>query len=442
LEEQDQPTKAVESDQAKPRGRKAGVRKAGAGRKSTNPKPRGAAAKREAARQERADIAQAQAKLDEARAMAVKPVARPARMRRRHWGVILSFLMFVLAPTVTTYWYLEERAADQYASTIGFAVRKEDNTSASDLLGGLIGGGSSSSNDTDILYEFIQSQKIVEMVDGRLDLRKIYSKPKNDPYFAFDPGGSIEDLVAYWGRMVKVFYDRGSGLIKVRVQAFTAKDAQQIAQAIFEESSIMINRLNAIARQDATRYAQADLESAVEKLKAARQAVTAFRNEAQIVDPNEDIRAQMGLLKTMQEQLAGALIKLDLLSDTTRVTDPRVEQATRRITVIKARIAEERKKFGSNDTGEDYAKLINEYEGLTVEREFAERSYLSALTAFGSAKAEGLRKSRYLAAYVEPTLAETPQYPERWTLLGLVSMFLLIIWSIIVLVYYSVKDRR
>ncbi|MCB1366836.1 MAG: sugar transporter [Rhodobacteraceae bacterium] len=366
-------------------------------------------------------------------------------MKLRHWGVILSFLLMVCVPSGVTWWYLEERAADQYASTIGFSVRKEEMGSAVEVLGGITGLSSDSSKDTDILYEFIQSQKIVELIDKRMDLRALYSVPyHHDPVFALKPDASIEDLVAYWDRMVKIFYDGGNGLLEIRVNAFDPQDAQKIAGAIFEESSLMINRLSAIAREDATRYAKIELDEAVQRLKETRQAITEFRNRAQIVDPNADIQSQMGLLNTLQQQLASALIELDLLKDTARQTDPRIEQATRKIAVIEARIADERNKFsiGGSGGGEAFATLVSEYEGLQVEREFAEQSYLAAQSAYNGARAEAQRQSRYLAAYVEPTLAETAQYPQRLTLLGLVTLFIFVIWSILVLVYYSIKDRR
>jgi len=373
----------------------------------------------------------------------VHPVAPPARLRPRHYGLFLSFLVMVLIPAGLTFVYLHQVAADQYASTVGFSVRTEEAGTPMDLLGGITGVSSGSSSDTDILYEFIQSQNLVSRVDSLIDLRALYSKPGYDPVFAFDPSGSIEDLVAYWGRMVKIFYDSATGLIEVRVTAFAAQDAQDIARIIFSESSLMINRLSAIARSDTTRYAQDDLNVAVARLKTARQNVARFRNENQIVDPTIDIQGQMGLLNTLQQQLAEAVIEQDLLRETAGENDPRIEQTGRRIAVIEARITEERKKFGVSDAGgEAYSTLITEYEGLSVEREFAEQAYLSALGAFDIARAEAHRQSRYLAAYVEPTLAETSIYPKRLTISGLVTVFLFLIWSILALVAYSIKDRR
>ena len=282
-------------------------------------------------------------------------------------------------------------------------------------------------------------------MNAQLDLAEIYSKPENDPYFAFDPSGSIEDLVDYWRRMVKVYYDSGTGLIEVRVLAFDPQDAQDVARAIFDENSKVINELSAIARDDATRYASSELERAVERLKDARRAVTLFRAQNRIVDPSADIQGQMGLLNTLQAQLAEALIELDLLLETTSANDPRLSQAQRKIDVITKRIEEERKKFGF---GEDeraeggYAGIVSEYESLSVDLEFAEQAYTASLTAFDIARSEAQRQSRYLAAYIKPTLAQSAQFPQRDILAAMAGLFLFLAWSLLVLIYYSIRDRR
>lgn len=375
----------------------------------------------------------------------VLPVAGPARRRPRHWGLLAVFIVVVIVPVIVAAVYLYSFAADQYVSRLGFSVRTEQTTSAFEILGGiseLSGGGSS---DTDILNEYIRSQEMVERIDALLDLRAIYSRPGNDPWFALAPGGTIEDLVAYWDRMVRISYDGASELIELRVHAFDPADAQAIAQAVFTESSRMINDLSAIAREDATRYAREELDRAVERLKVARETLTRFRSTSQIVDPTADIQGQMGLLNTLEAQLAEALIEMDLVTETSREGDPRVTQLERRVAVIRARITDERRKFGAGATSEDgvdYATIVADFERLTVDREFAEQTYLAALAAFDSAQAEARRQSRYLAAYVKPTLAQRAEYPQRPLLIGLVALFALMGWGLLALIYYSLRDRR
>jgi len=377
----------------------------------------------------------------------IRPFAGKATRKARHWGLISAFAIMVLLPVLGTWAYLSVRAVDQYASTVAFTVRSEDVSSATDLLGGLstsFGGGGGS--DSDILYEFIRSQSLVAQIDAELDLRQYYSRHVDtDPIFGFDPDGTIEDLTAYWQRMVRISYDSGSGLMELRVLAFEPDEARNIANAIFTNSSEMINDLSAIAREDATRYAREDLELAVERLKVARESLTAFRISSEIVDPAADVEGQMGLLNLLQSQQVEALIEFDLLNDVSRDNDPRLEQARRRISVIEDRIRDERRKFGvGGGAGEDtsYAETIAEFERLAVDREFAEQAYAITLAAFDSARAEANRQSRYLAAYIQPTLAERSEFPNRPLLIAIVALFSFLAWAITTLVFYALRDRR
>lgn len=415
---------------------------------SDAPKPPPDAEALQAARARRQERREARIIAQAPSAFAPKPPARPARRKPRHWGLVFAFIIMVLAPIAASGWYLYTRAADQFASTLGFTVRSEDATSAVDILGGLGSslGGSGGGRDSDILYEFIRSQELVNAIDADLDLHSLFSRHVDqDPLLSFHPDGTIEDLTAYWQRMVRVSYDTGSGLIELRVLAFEAAEAKAIAEAIFDKSSTMINALSAIARNDATRYAQEDLDLALERLKIARESLTAFRLANQIVDPNADIQTQVGLLATLQEQQATAIIEFQLISETASAGDPRVDQARRRLEVIEAQVAEERRKFGAGGVGpggQEYAKIIAEFERLSVDREFAETAYAAALSALDVARGEANRQSRYLAAYIQPTLAQRAEFPQRELLLALVALFSFLTWAILSLVYYALRDRR
>ncbi len=372
-------------------------------------------------------------------------------MRRRHWGLLTSFVLGVLLPTAIAVLYLFFVSEDQYASTVGFTVRREE---GSDATAGLLGGlaqftGSGASSEADILYEFIQSQEIVEAINARVDLESIYARNwPGDPVFALRPSASIEELLSYWQRMVRISYDQSTRMIELRVLAFSPEDARKVATEILAESQKMINDLNAAARQDVMRYANADLDVALARLKKSREAMTQFRTRTQIVDPESDIQGRMGVLNNLQQQLAESLIEYDLLLlQTENADDPRLAQAQRRIGVIRERIASERETFAtaSNEVGElneNYPKLIAEYESLSVDRQYAEETYRLALAAVDVARAEASRQSLYLAAYIRPTLPQTSEFPQRFVLSGLIALFLSLSWAIIALVYYSIRDRR
>ena len=391
--------------------------------------------------------------------------ARHARAQARHWLVLASFLLIVALPVAATAWYMWERASPRFASQVGFSVRTEETSSALDFLGGMATlAGGSSTKDTDVLYRFIRSQEIVALVDARLDLRSLWAKgdPTHDPVFSYHPPGTIEDLHDYWGRMVAIYHDTSTGLLDLEVQAFAPDDAQAIAQAIYEESQTLINKLSDIAVTDRTRHAREELDESVERLKVAREAMTRFRNETQIVDPIASMQSQMGLLSSLEAQLAQTLIELDLLRQAAGDSDPRVQQALARVDVIEERMDQERQKLGigrpgalpdEGETeadgevglapeGEAFADLVVEYERLAVDQQFAQQAYVAALASYDAALAEGRQQSRYLAAHVEPTLAERAEYPQRWSVTLLTALFAGLTWMLLTFAGYALRDRR
>ncbi|MFN4056648.1 MAG: sugar transporter [Roseinatronobacter sp.] len=365
-------------------------------------------------------------------------------LKLRHKMLLLSFAALVVTPILAMAFYLYVIAADQYASRLGFTVRTEEAGSAMDILGGLSRLSTASSSDTDILYKYIQSQELVQIIDRDLDLRSLFSKPTFDPVFSLSSDSSIEDLVDYWKRMVRIYYDPGIGLMEIEVRAFDPVDAKRIAQDLFQRSSERINQLSAIARDDTMRNARDELDTAIERLKTARLALNQFRNETQIVDPSADIQGQMSLLNSLNAQLAEALIELDILTQTTRTSDPRLEQAQRRILVVERRIQEEREKLGVSQgtTGRAFADLVGEFQSLQVDLDIAEKTYVSALSAFDTASAAARRQSRYLAAYIEPTLAQTALYPNRSVIMLVGGFIIFGVWALSVLIIYSLRDRQ
>lgn len=381
------------------------------------------------------------------RVIEIFPLAEPARMRRRHWALVVSFVLFVLAPLGAVGWYLAERATDQFASTTGFSVRREEPATPADMFGGLMQftGAGAGGGEADILYEFIQSQDLVTRINSRIDLRGHFTAANDtDPVFTLAPGGTAEDLHDFWQRMVRLAYDQSTGLMTMRVLAFSPDMAQRISQEILDESRALVNDLNATARSDALRYAEEDLDEALIRLKEARAALIAFRTRTRIVDPATDLQGRMGVLNSLQQQLAQALIEHDLLAETTTDDDARLKRVRRQIAVIRDRIDEERRSVTETGaTGQaGYPALLAEYENLTVDLEFAEQRYRTALAALDGAIANSARDSLYLATYIRPTLAEKSEYPRRAVIFGLAALFLGLGWAILSLIAYSLRDRN
>ena len=90
----------------------------------------------------------------------------------------------------------------------------------------------------------------------------------------------------------------------------------------------------------------------------------------------------------------------------------------------------------------DYARLVGRHESLAVELEIAGEAYAAARTAFEAARAEARRETRYIAAFIKPSVPERATAPNTPLILGMMAVFLTLSWALIMLVFYAVRDRR
>lgn len=368
--------------------------------------------------------------------------ARKARMRKRHWMVWFSFLAMVLAPLAATLWYLTQRATPQFSSEMSFSIRSEEFSNPLDALSGLGQLSTGTTADADIVYEFISSQKIVRNIDAQIGLRDLYEGADTDPVFSISKDVSIEQLVKHWRWMVQASLDKGSGLIHVESFAFDAGAARQVNEAILRHSQQLVDRLSLLAREDATKYAKADLDEARSRLKEARQSLSEFRATSRVIDPTLAVQSQGGVSAALQQQLAEALIDYDLLAgNTSNRNDTRMDQAQLRIDAIRSRLESERVALSSG-VNHGMVAIVGDYEALIVEREFAEQAFLAAAAGYDSAKADAKRRTKYLAVHIEPTLADSALYPRVPLIMGVVGLLLVLLWSVSLMVSYSIRDRR
>ncbi|MGR3781409.1 MAG: hypothetical protein ACU0DT_09145 [Albimonas sp.] len=380
-------------------------------------------------------------------------IARRAR-RRRIWSRIwlwLSFIVMVAAPSGVAGWYLNMVAADQYASQVSFAVRSLEGGIPSPLTEIFGGSADSTAGDSEMLFEYLQSQPLVERVQDDVDLIEIYNRPEGDWLFSMGTDRTIEEMVDYWNRAVTVSYDTGSGIIYVESRAFRARDAQQVAASVLEASYDLINSLSTGARQDAVQYAQADLVEAEERIRRTRLALQEFRSDQGTADISSDITQQMALISQLRSARSEAQAEFDSRKDLLGANSPTLSALSRRIASLDAQIAAEEARIAAEPgVGQTptpgarptLAEAAGEQERLQVELELATNMYTAAQASLEAAKAEARRTQRYLATHIAPTLAQEAEYPRRivWTLAVFVG--LLLTWSIALLIVGSIRDRN
>lgn len=339
---------------------------------------------------------------------------KPSLRRRRNLFAPVLLATTVVLPVSLVAGYMYFFASDQYASQAAFSIRSEQGGVVSQGFLGAIAsmGGTGSAQDTDLLFDYIRSQAIVEAVDEKLNLRNIFRQRGADWLFSLRPEAPIEDVVRYWNRMVSVSNESRNGILQVEVKAFTPKDAQLILQKILSESSDLINQLSEEARADSLRPSGEMVDEARRDLQELRRQLTDFRRENQIVTPEIEAQTRSVLIGELQGRIADSLVERDSILAYTNERDQRVQNIDNRIESLRAQLEQERVDLLQSRDDND-VDVFGVYESLLVDQEMLNIAYSQALASQASAHAEARRQARYVAVHVPPSLAQTPLYPER-----------------------------
>lgn len=372
----------------------------------------------------------------------VLPPVGSAGWKKIHSLVLSSFLLLFLLPgiLVTTYMFLI--AEDQYVSEVSFVVRDEESPNLGLLAGFGLSSVGNTTTDAQILYKYLRSPNFVSELMREVDLRAIYTRPGFDPVFALREDSSLEELVAYWRRMVTISVDSATGMIEIEVRAFSSEDAHRVAQGIHQAAGRLVNAISNEARENSLRYAQRDLAQTEEQLASSRVALAQFRDQYKMIDPQALVATNATVITGLSQELTESMIQLETLRQQ-GTADVRISQAEMRVEVLKQRIEQEQQSYVGGPAGDvTFSSVIDTYTKLQLDLELAEKSYALALTGVEAARSKAEQDSRYLATFVEPTLSETSTRPRRWMITALGVVFIFIAWLSLVLIVYSNRDRH
>jgi capsular polysaccharide transport system permease protein len=349
-----------------------------------------------------------------------KAIANPLRASRealaRGRERLKVPVLLLSLPTIIAVIYFLGIAVSRYESVSTFVARSPSAAQMSELANLVQGSGVvSSADDAYIVNEYMVSRDAMHDLIANNGLLEAFSHWGVDPAWA-PPGtfwlGNDERLYRYYQNFVSVEFNTTTGISTLDVQAFRPDDAQRIATALLQKSEALLNRMNERAQNDAIASAQKEVNLARENALEALQKVTDFRNREAVIDPTLQSTVVLNTMAGLTVQVAEANAQLaELLKSSPQ--SPQVGALHLRVTALDEQIAKERAQFGGNASS--LAPRIAEYERLALEREFAARTFLSALNTLESAKVDAQRRRTYLEQVSRPNLPDHTRYPFRLT---------------------------
>lgn len=357
-------------------------------------------------------------------------------------GLLACYSIFVIVPLLLIVFYLTMFAKDRYQSASTLLVKQvaEAQTTTSGGLGALLGNSSTSREDAQILKEFINSRDMVERLDQRLNLKKIFYAQK-DPIFALKEDASVEELVAYFKKAVKVSLDEQTMMLHVTSQGFSPELSLKLSQEILKLSNEFINQIsNSIAAEQQV-FAEKQYNEAKDKLDVARNAVLEYQNKNEIFDPELQANAVATLISGLQSNLAQLKTEERTLLGYLTEEAPQVVAIKNQIESVEEQIETERGRL----TSPNNAKLnqnVADFEALKAQVGFATDLYKLSLASLEKARLEASRNLKKLVVISAPRLAEDALYPRKMYI-SITSFILLnIVFGIGLLIHSIIREHR
>ena len=355
------------------------------------------------------------------------------------------FWLFFLLPMALGITYYYKFASDQYQATAHFTIEKSGQEQA-DPLGALTGlpGNVSSTRDALIIKDFIESREVIERTRDDFDLEKLYAREDKDWLSRLEKDSSIEEIIEFWQKKVKVEFDVTLGIVTLNVWAFEREDSVTVIEAILKESEALVNNLSEKSRQDSLTFARKELKNAEKNLKLARSDVRVFRDNEKFLSPEKNAESKLLLVENLEADRARAEADLQGLRLQLPENSPRIQNAKFKVSALKQQINKERARSArgmeSTDT-KSMSSILSKYEELITEQGFSEKSYEAALLNIETARIEATRQQRYLTMIVYPSLPEDPIKPKQPYDYIVLFIACLLLWGILSLIFASIKDH-
>jgi capsular polysaccharide transport system permease protein len=360
-----------------------------------------------------------------------------------------SFIAAVLLPTLFFWIYAAFWQSPRFVSETRIVVReaqrqKKEQNAAIDLASALARGHAAPARDAQNAYialNYFKSRAIVVDLGGRGYFERKFARREVDHFSRLSRGAALEDLWKYWLGHVSANVDALSGVLNLRVDAFGAQDALDLATDVVRLAEELVNRITLRNRADALARAEAEVDLARRKLAEAREKLLSFRNRNALVDPGARAASLGELIGKLTLERIDVVNALSAFDSTLSNDSPSARLHATRLASIDRQLAELRKKLTDSEGSEAVSAQIAGYERLKLEEQFAESMYAVAQTAYHAARQDLERQQLYLVAIVRPTRPESASFPRVGPNTLLVFTALLILWSIVALVVASVRDQ-
>lgn len=352
------------------------------------------------------------------------------------------FLALVVAPTFAAVLYFGVFASDVYISESRFVVKSPDEKRQAGL-GAILNtaGFSTSGDEIAAARSYVISRDALAELEKRGGFKRAYNGSTISIFDRFDPfgfNGSFEDLYDYFQSKVRVDIDHATSITTLKVRAYTPTDAERINRQLLEMAEGTVNKISSRGRDDLVRFAQAEVDEAQARARAASVALAAYRNQAGVVDPEKQASVQMQMISKLQDELIATKTQLRQIKTFTP-QNPQIDSLQVRVNELTREIQDQMNLVAGGNRS--LANAAVRYQALALESQYADKQLTIALASLQDARNEARRKQVYVERIVEPNRPDDAVEPRR--LRGILATFLLglVAWGVASMLFAGVREH-
>jgi len=328
---------------------------------------------------------------------------------------------------------------DMYISTAQFAIRGSRSAPTEGLLAMMTNFTSNETSSSHIVSSYITSPDMFFALNEKLGLRDHYYSNMNFmKRMLYDD--TVEDYTELWKSVVGVHFDSSTSISKLTVKAYTPVMAYDVCSEIMDRSEVLLNKLNERALEDTLLRAKMEVWSSEERLAMARAALNKFRNQNQEFNPEATVSSRLELVGKLEAQVAAIQAEIEAKLKFMKEDSHQIRALKNTLAGLEEQITFEKSRLSDYDNSK-LIKVIEEYEALAMEEEFAKEQYASAMASLETARIQMEGKSSYIVAFQQPTMPDEVIYPERGKLILISVLAILLAEGLILLIIAAVRDH-
>ncbi|MBD9510552.1 capsule biosynthesis protein [Ensifer sp. ENS10] len=344
--------------------------------------------------------------------------------------VVTTIVIFVV-PNALAIAYFGMIATDQYQSEARFILRSSTPALGRDQMAKVTGlPAAKIAQDTQIVTNYIGSNELLNELAKFSDITKFYSGENIDFWSRLDVDETAEEKLSYWKSMTTTSINPSSGIVTLKVRAFSAVDARDILGHVVALSEKMVNAVNDRIWKDVLETAGANLESAGARLQDAREDLLNARNKYGVLSVQGSSTMLDVLIGNLQKEMLGLQQRYNSQPQNVSKSAPQMLLLQREIASKQKQIDELKAKIaGDAARDENLVNISAKLSQLELEQGLAEQGFSAAVRTLEQVKFVSQQQLVYLDTFLSPTLPDESGYPKRIFWIGIIFVASLIAWG-------------